>query len=1188
MKFKSLQINGFKSFPDKVKLSFNEGITSIVGPNGSGKSNIVDATRWVLGEQSSKTLRGGKMEDVIFAGTSQRRPMALAEVAITLENDDNSLPSEFYEVTVTRRLYRSGESEYLLNGKSVRLKDINELFMNTGLGKDGYSLIGQGKIADVLSVKGEERRNIFEEAAGISKYRYRRVETERNLRDTEENLVRLQDKLDSLTERVEPLKKQSEKARLYLDYMSERKQLEIDVWLDSIDRTKDAVSKAEADLAAANAQVERTSAELSKTEEESDALFLQVGRLGTAIEDVIRLERELENEAASVRSNVAVFENDISHHMEQIVNTEKSLQGAGERISSFDEREAALLENKAVLKSQIEIIKSEIDEIRAQIEGTDVSESDKKSLMKREEILQIADKVTDLRLAITSLESASDAATQNEYRLQNEIKQLSDKLKGDRASTKELEDIIAKATDIIKSNENIISGYDRKLGVRNARLSEYSEKVQSISIKEAQSRQKLHLLSEMEKNMEGFWESVKSVITEKNRGRLKGVVGTVASLIKTDEEHSLAIETALGGALQNVVVEDDSAAKACINFLKSSRAGRATFLPLTTIKGNVITDNLRNERGFVGIASELAICDARYKSVVNSLLGRTVVMENLERASELAKKNSYRFRIVTLDGQVINAGGSFTGGSQAKSTGALSRKNEIETLKSELIKIEGDLTAAREEVTKSQREISEITAQLDGANAQYRNAVEDNIKAESELSVMKNAMASDVESESAKNEELKALIEKKAQDIKKLAELRAEQAKSESEQTALEEEYRKFEEEAKIENAKLDSLMSEVETKKFDVKSMEGEISLIERQIEDSDNARKLYFAENDDKLKSIELLKAEIEAVKAKIELEKEKESSVKEKTAELREQQAKLKSERGEADKRKNELHSLQREISSNREALIKESARLEGIRENIHKDHDNIMAKLWEEYELTYSTAAQIRSAEVNISQANARISELRTKIKGLGSVNVEAIEEYKSVKEDYEFYTVQVGDMQKSKGELEQAIKELTNMMKDIFKTQFAIINEKFKTVFIDLFGGGSANLELADPNDVLGSSIDIKVAPPGKLINNLSSLSGGEQALVAIAMYFAILSTRPSPFVILDEIDTALDEINVARLANYYKKYTEKTQLILITHRRGSMEASDVLYGVTMQEKGVSKILTINVNEVEDKIKLKVT
>ncbi|MDP4153856.1 MAG: chromosome segregation protein SMC, partial [Bacillota bacterium] len=1094
-----------------------------------------------------------------------------------------ALTVDFDEVAVTRRLYRTGESEYYINRVGVRLRDINELFMNTGLGRDGYSIIGQGKISDVLTAKSEDRRLILEEAAGISKYRYRKQESEKKLSVTEENLSRVRDILHELEERVEPLRIQSEKARKFLDLREERKQLEINVWLDSIDKTKDEKEELDNKYHMTKDSLDLLQDENESSEREMDECSAAMQECNLLVEQLQNSIRDKEEEAASLQSERAVTVNDIEHHKERLARIKESIEQGQLRFKEFEDQIASK-------RSSMESIKQDIDKKEQELSDI-VSESERR-LSEQSDITETLEKVraqmtvmtgeaTDAKIKLASFESSIENAAARLNTIENELAERealrNDKEKELLGINEQLEDVAER----ISGNSNIISGYQRKLEARKSKLDELNAKQRALDNSVMEKSQRIRLLTDMEKHYEGFTSSVKVVMREAERGRLRGVCGPVSELIKVEGAYTLAIETALGGAVQHIVVEREEDAKAAILMLKNENGGRSTFLPLSAVRGSGFNETgVDRCEGFVGIASSLLTYDSKYENVFKSLLGRTVVVEHIDNAIAMARRFGYRFKIVTLDGQVVNAGGSMTGGSQVRGSGVLSRKNEIETLNIELVKLKSQAGEVASEADKLAVETASISASLDGAVAENNVAREQQLRLEGEAGQYKMLLDTLNDSVEALQNERKSINLQNETAQKQADELSALINATEQELSRLEGEYETLSGSHEEALKNREQLQTRISDGKFEIAALKKDVEMLEAGISDILRQKELFSSELGTIQQETETINANIEDLNNKITQLDGEALKLQENISNFREDIKKANEKRDLNEKRIAEIRKSSKDMVSRREGLIRELTRLEGKKASLETEYDNIISRLWEEYELTLTDSYALRTELENPAAAAKRIAEIKNKMKSLGDVNVGAIEEYKTVNERYEFLKTQVDDLEKAKSELTRIIESLTEEMKKIFSEQFKAINEQFGRVFIELFGGGNAKLELSDPGNVLESGIDIAIQPPGKIIKNLSALSGGEQAFVAIALYFAIMVVKPSPFCILDEIEAALDDVNVSRFAGYLEKMARTSQFICVTHRRGTMEHAGILYGVTMQESGVTKLLTINVADVE--------
>ncbi len=1175
MYLKSLEIQGFKSFPDKISLTFDKGLTAVVGPNGSGKSNIGDSVRWVLGEQSTKTLRGNKMEDVIFSGTVARKPMGFAAVTLNIDNSDKTFPDMDDEVAVTRKLYRSGDSEYMINGKSCRLKDINELFMDTGLGRDGYSIIGQGRIAEIVGAKSNERRDIFEEAAGISKFRYKKLEAERKLTSAQENLVRLTDILSELEGRVEPLKIQSEKAERFIKLAEKRKTLEISVWVNRLDELKSKLEALEEKILVSRNEYENIENDIRREEEKISEGYARMQESTVRSDELRQKMIEEEQEASGMKSGIAVFENDIKH-------CEEAIEAARKSIGNSEKNRQSLLDGKKSAESKISELTDELGKLEKEIAEAEKALAGAEAESSRlgenvdkagSEINGLYIKQSEYRFAV---ETAKNAIREENSRLE-EISEgntdFSRKLEEHRQRLSEAEKDKEKNFAANQELKNKLSGLEmlyksRKNGFEQAKT-EFEKAL--YELKDRQQRRKI--LADLENNMEGFTGSVKLVLKAGKQGRIGGILGTVAQNIGVKPEYAVAVETALGGAMQNIIVENEDIAKRCIRYLKEQRGGRATFLPLTSVKGRELDEKDLDEcEGFVSIASRIVETDEKFDGIISSLLGRIAVAEDIDSAAVIAKKYGYRFRIVTLDGQVVNAGGSFTGGSAQKSGGIITRKNELDTLDNEIEKLTVQRDSLRDKAEKLRAESEKHRCDSEAVRDELSANENDAVRIETEISGLKSL----IEQMNAQSENSEKLAEDARQKIaaceKNIAD--AEKALLETEkQIRLAEEKlaegQGVREELRLKRGKLSERLSQLKIQGIE---LSGSIRNLESEVGRYDESLDALNRDNKDAEDEINRQKDTIAHKQIDIEKLRIRLAGFKDNTAAYQEQIQRYQDMHTEQNRLVNEMTKGLRQFNEAKEKLSGEITRLEERREAICRDNDYIIKQLLEVYELTRSEAVALAEKIEDISKAQRELTEIKNKIRALGNVNVEAIDEYKEVSERYQFLSAQIADVQRSKAELEKIISGLTEEMCRIFSESFVIINSNFKEIFVELFGGGKAELILTDPENVLESGIEISVAPPGKVIKNLISLSGGEQSFVAIAIYFAILKLRPAPFCILDEIDAALDEVNVRKYAQYLKKFTDTTQFVLVTHRRSAMEEANVLYGVTMQEDGISKLL----------------
>ncbi len=1189
MYLKALEIQGFKSFPDKTVLAFGSDITAVVGPNGSGKSNIADAIRWVMGEQSTRTLRGSKMEDVIFNGTEKRKGLGFAEVTLVLDNTEHLFPLEETEVAVTRRYYRSGESEYYINRRACRLKDINELFMDTGLGREGYSIIGQGRIDEILSVKSADRREVFEEAAGISRFRHRKEEAERKLERTDENLVRINDKIGELELQVEPLRVQAEKTKKYNVLRDELKGLEISVWLETLERIRANSVKVKADCEAAIRQRDGAKAAVEGLYVRRDALADQMRDKDIEAEGLRGKQSGLDEQVHACENSIALLKNDIK-------NNSENAQRIRQELEQQEGRAGSLAAQIADGKGRLEEIRGEMAACRERIDalnrdaqevlGSAGSLNEELASLQERERLETAS-AGEARELLSALAAAAQELYDREEKLGQELQEQEDRAAQAREALDATRKELDKVTEDRDGAKNVISGYQMRLQSRQRKLDAAQEAHRRLQMDENNLNARIKMLAEMEKMYEGYSKAVKLVMGEGARGGLRGVRGPVAGLLHVPDQYAVAIEIALGGAMQNLVVERDGDGKNAINYLKRRDGGRATFLPMNTIRPADFRDRaVEREDGFVGMGDSLISFDPEYANIFSNLLGRVVIARDLDSAMAMARKFGHRFRVVTLDGQVLNAGGSMTGGSVSRSAGILSRANELERLNQQKEGLAADLKAADDELSKAQREVTAAQYELDAAAAQLREA-EDAVLKYSERADSARTQAADVELRrqalAGEREQVRRRMEENTANTDQAkarigelegsaAALRAEGEAKAQGRTALQDKVARLNEESAQHSARLAGL--------------EGEQSVLSQSVGELERLRDDLSGDTASRAAMIGQFEEQNSYLTRRIEEEELRLQALREASREgtaairrLNEEKLALEGERNRADK----------EIRDKNDELV----RMEGEVSNLENkaaaaalEESQILDKLWESYELSHEAARSQRVELESVPKAQRRIGELKRSISALGSINPDAVEEFARVNERYTYFTGQRDDVARAKKELQDIIAQIVGEMTGIFQEQFALINEGFRQAFTDLFGGGRANLELEDPEDVLNCGIEIKAQPPGKTVQNMSALSGGERALIAIALYFAILKVRPTPFCVMDEIEAALDESNVVRYARYLRRISDKTQFIVITHRRGTMEEADVLYGVTMQEKGVSRMLTINLNDVEQELNMK--
>ena len=1189
MYLKALEIQGFKSFPDKTVLNFGEDITAIVGPNGSGKSNISDAIRWVMGEQNSRQLRGAKMEDVIFGGTEKRRAMGFAQVTLVIDNTEHIFNRDEAEVAVTRRYYRSGESEYYINRQSVRLKDVNELFMDTGMGREGYSIIGQGKIDEILSVRSDDRREVFEEAAGISKYRHRKEESERKLQRTEENLVRINDKITELELQVEPLRKQAETAKKYLVLRDELRTLEISVWLENLQKLKTDRLKLQADFETAQADQKKAQDELDRVYAQAEECSRLLHENDCAAEEKRGRISALESAIGEHESAAAVARTTAQHHAETIERMDREMSESRSRTESLHEQMQVMARRMEEIDASARTLENEIAALCEEMRGSSdaaVAAAAQLEQLRRREAQEVAG-AAQAQAELSAITAGSDEIAQRTAELTEELTQSEEKLTQTRREAAQNEKELLSAREEEQAAANIIGGHSLKMEGRQRRAKESIEQKNQLSLQEKTISDRIRLLSEMEKEYEGFSKAVKIVMRAAEARTLSGIHGPVGNLIHTDKDCSVAIEIALGGALQHIVVDTKNDGKNAIGLLKQRDGGRATFLPLDTIRGRSLRENgLENEYGFVGIASELVRCDGRYGSVIENLLGATVVVEDLDCGIQMAKRHDNRFRIVTLDGQVINAGGSMTGGSVSRNAGILSRSGELEQLHKKLKKIQSQLQDATLLAESANRELQKAQYELEVARDQQRQANDRVLTLEGR----KNHYDMLIESLEQQQESLRIqkenLQKRSTDDAGRMDTIRRTIADFTARAEETREEIEMLQRRQETARQGLGEMTDRLTEKKAQQAALSAEGESARRSLEELSRLRESLEGEHTDR----ESLRAQMEQAMAQARAEEERQQQeareLRGGIEEHRQALQKLSEEKMALETRRSQTDRLSRTCNDTLLNCEREVTRLEGKLNGSALEEKQILDKLWERYELSHSDAQALRVELESVPKATRRIGELNREIKGLGAINIGAIEEFDRVNTRYTYLSDQRNDVEKAKEELLGIIEEITKQMTEIFATQFEILKQSFQETFLELFGGGRATLELEDENDILRCGIEIKAQPPGKQLKTLSLLSGGEKAFVAIALYFAILKVHPTPFCVMDEIEAALDESNVVRYARYMRRIAGKTQFIVITHRRGTMEEADVLYGITMQERGVSTVLTANLNELSKEMKIK--
>lgn len=1189
MYLKSIEMQGFKSFPDKTVFNLGKGITGVVGPNGSGKSNISDAVRWVLGEQSTKSLRGSKMEDVIFVGSSTRKALGFAEVTLNLDNTDRALNNmEKDDVSVTRRFYRSGDSEYRINGEECRLRDIHELFMDTGLGRDGYSLVSQGKVADLVSARSTKRRDMLEEAAGISHLRYRRNNTNRSLEQAEENLIRLRDILSELEGRLPSLKTQSEKAKKYLVLAAEKKELEIGLWLYTIEKSRKGLIEQENKLTIASSHYEQTELELERIEKAIEAAVAEGQRLTMEVEST-RSEASLADEQAiAIDGQIAVEKNTIEHNNATIERIKKDMSEAADSSAEIDGQIEEATKNIAELSSEIDSLRTELEKAIKAADAINQEDSgcSEKAREISEKLTEKALLLADLRVELSAAESSADELNTRIANIDSVIGSKGGILDELGAEKKACEDELHKLEETANEYENSLDGYNMIIETRSSKLEKLRGEVESLNLDIHQKQARIHMLDDLEKNLDGYQGSVKQVLTQAKRGMLKGIHGTLSQLINVQGDYAVAIETALGAAIQNIVTDSENDAKRAINYLKENRAGRATFLPLSSITAKPFTEkSLDKCDGFVDMADNLVEVDNKYDEIIRSLLGRTAIVETIDDGIDMAKKYSYRFKIVTLDGQVLNSGGSITGGSRGQNVGFLSRMNEIEELKAKVSSLEKQLNEKQASFNSVSNELGSVTAELDNVKAELAKTQEDIVRKQGDLALIVNRYDS-----AAGN--LKELADEKQRSLSRIESLErtckdanGKIAAVEKESSALSDTLAGLDEARGLLTARREESAKQQNDINLAIVEKRKDIEAKRTLIEDCRRRQELSGARIEELNSEIDLINASTDEIHAKISQMELEAASLRQKSADSKAKIDALIVQRTASEAESTVLRTKERESNDVKERLSGEIARLEERRDTCKHDLENTQNKLYDEYQLSLREAQELGIVLEDITASQHKLTELRNKIRALGSVNVDAVDEYREVSERYDYLSGQLNDIEQSKLQLEKEIEELTGKMAEQFREQFRMINLHFGETFRELFNGGKAELVLDDPTDVLECEINIKVQPPGKTIQNIDLLSGGEKGLSAIALLFAILKVTPAPFCIFDEVEAALDDVNVTRYAKYVRSMTRNTQFILITHRRGTMEEADILYGVTMQEEGVSKMLELHTAEMAKKLGL---
>ena len=1183
MYLKRLEMQGFKSFADKTVLEFMPGITTVIGPNGSGKSNISDSIRWVLGEQSMKSLRGNKSEDIIFAGTQNRKSLGFAEASIVIDNTDGKLPIEFAEVVVTRRIFRNGESGYFINKAPCRLKDIQELFMDTGIGKDGYSIIGQGKIDDILSNKSEDRRNIFEEAAGIVKYRARKTESEKKLEQTKLNLLRINDILAEIEANIGPLKNQAEKAKKYLSLREELKSIEIGLFIYNIDTYKVKIEELVKDIDIINSQKEDEESRLSVLQNLKENLKTELEEIISKIEETQNLGFESEKKIEQINSDINVQKTKIENNNQNSDTYLKEIEELKKRNAEIlEEKENRinkkdnLLANREKFVLELEEKENKLQELTSKLSKEEVEIEEKKKQVEKN-----TEAKYENREAINTLEVNNENLNKRSKTVKNEIQETISKLDEKRMLKSDLLKTFNEKESKRNECQKRLEDIKVKREEANAKITEFDNKINNLTQEYRIKDSKQKFLQEMEKEKEGYSRAVKSVLTqcEVDRNLNKGVRGVLASLITVPEEYQLAVETVLGQTLQNIVTETEEDAKKLIEYLRKNNLGRASFLPITSVKGKNLDKLITNgTQGVIGVASKLIKTDKKYEEIISNLLGKTVIVNDMDTAIVIAKQNKYSFRIVTLKGDIINPSGAISGGSTTQKTNSIiGRTAQIKQLEKEIEKIQKEIEKITKEKEDYENSIESLLEEITSIEASSREteieyateeqrleSIEETISSlETKLDKLKTETNEIVESID-KNKEEKAVIEQKNLEL-------------EQEITILNTAIQNFAEKNKGNQKYIDDLNFDITNLKISVSSfdessnsleeilsrIENELQTNMSKIENKKQQSKNLKVENEELTKTIEELKQNIEQIKIEV--------STSSETAQ------KLKQEKSNKNMAITKVETEIEEKYKIIEEIKNQANKLEVKKSKLDVELEQIINKMWEDYEITPNTAGEFKKPN-NVAETTKEVKHLRDEIKNLGSINIDSIEEYKQTKERYDYMCEQRLDLENASSKLKKVIQDMTKIMKEQFEKQFNIINKNFGEVFKELFGGGKAELKLTDETDILNCGIEIEVQPPGKKLQNMMLLSGGERAFTAIALLFSILRINPAPFCVLDEIEAALDDVNVYKFADYLKKFTGETQFLVITHRKGTMEAADTVYGITMEESGISKLLSMKLEK----------
>lgn len=1177
MYLKRLELKGFKSFPNKTDIIFKEGVTAIVGPNGSGKSNVSDAVRWVLGEQSIKSLRGEKLEDVIFAGADKQKPMNFCEVALTIDNSDNKLNVDYSEVTIKRRAYRNGESQFYLNNKSCRLKDIKEILLDTGIGKDGYSIIEQGKVDEILSNNPVNRRKVFDEACGISKYRYKKNESERNLKNTKENLARINDIYVEIENQIKPLYNQQVKARKYLDLSEQLKKIEVNNYIREI-------QKIENQLKEINSQYEALIKELDNTDKSKIDFEQSSKEINTQIEEVDKSIEKASEYINSIKSVIDKKDYEINLLNQSRENSSKKIQRNIEELEKINKSSKENKENLGKLYKEKENNEKNINELKSQlnifIEKNEINKNkigtlNEKIETLKDDIIELLNEKQDVSNKLTTLNANKDNIDQRNESIESEIKEINDKVKEKEVLLEDLKEKINNKKEKLNDFKEKINNYYERLNSLKEENHNLSNKMQNNNYSLKEYTSKLNVYIDMENHYEGFNRGVKEVLKNKN---LKGIYGALGQVVTVEGKYEKAIEAALGAYMQNIITADENSAKAAINYLKHNKIGRVTFLPMNIIKSKKI-NNIQSKTPFVGIASDLISYDEKYRDILENILGRTIVIDNIDQGIKFARETGHKYKVVTLDGDILNPGGSLTGGSLKTSGNILSRKRLINefnekinntkaeniALEEKVLSIEKELVDCKENIKQYEEEVKVLDKKLIFNNSSYS-------RYEEEVNSLKSSMKKLETEKENLGSNLNYTMEKKSILENQIKDIDNNHAENKETIENLNKELNKENEIYENEKSKFDSINLQLTKDKEILKSQNADIERIKAYLNELSNKISLIDKENKDE-------ESEIKEIDEKIIIENREKENLKtqlnDNNKNLENKKIARENLKQKLDENNVKLKDIDKQFMELKESIFKVESRIEKLESN--KEANNF--KLFEDYNLTYLQAIELRDDEIEINKKI--LDTLKKDIKSLGNVNVDSIEEYKEIKERYDFYSEQKEDLQKSIDAIEEIIKDLEEHMKIQFKEEFAKINENFKYVYNRLFGGGEGNLTILDQANILESDIEITAKPPGKKMKNLSLLSGGEKALTAISILFAILLAKPTPFCILDEIEAPLDDSNIARFGTFLKELTSKTQFIAVTHRRGTMEAADYIYGVTMEQRAISKVIALSLNEAEE-------